>query len=67
MDSRHYVDEGWLYLGGIMGLYTRKIFGWRINKQMMKKRIFKYMACFSRFHVSNLLTEVYTLLRSDKT
>lgn len=34
-------DEGWLYLAGIMDLYTRKIVGWHIDTRMTKELVIK--------------------------
>ncbi|WP_420901890.1 hypothetical protein [Aneurinibacillus aneurinilyticus] len=63
-----HIQESQLYLASIIDLYSRKIVGWHTDKQMMKKRILKYMACLSRFHVSNIYCQSsYIPLRSDKT
>ncbi|WP_412674978.1 DDE-type integrase/transposase/recombinase [Aneurinibacillus aneurinilyticus] len=52
-----HIQESQLYLASIIDLYSRKIVGWHTDKQMMKKRILKYMACFSQFHVFNISPE----------
>jgi len=32
-------DEGWLYLATVMGLYSRRIVGWSMNRRMTEKLV----------------------------
>ncbi|MEZ2661251.1 hypothetical protein ACBP89_25120 [Aneurinibacillus aneurinilyticus] len=52
-----HIQESQLYLASIIDLYSRKIVSWHTDKQMMKKRMLKYIAYFARFHVFNISPE----------
>jgi transposase InsO family protein len=52
-----YTQEGWLYLSTIMDLYSRKIIGWSLRKQITKELVIAalHMAIKQRRLSSSLL------------
>ena len=52
-----YTQEGWLYLSTIMDLYSRKIIGWSLRKQITKELVITalHMAIKQRKLFSSLL------------
>lgn len=49
--------EGWLYLAAVMDLYSRKIVGWAMDKEIARPLVERalFMACANRSPVSGLL------------
>lgn len=50
-------QEGWLYLAGILDLYSRKLVGWAMSEHIATKLVLKAlaMACLHRQPPANLL------------